>query len=331
MPARTFRIGAARVLLSVDDSTTSVPSLATLTFSASAVTPTDLILNDVKGSLDTTATYQVIVALVGKDLSNKGYTIGVSSPSSGSLSITTGQGILVSVTNVNWPANFNKAICAAIFLKKNNGDFQLAEFAYIDPSNDFKHMIVAEPLLTAPSFTSTLLQSSTTDDTLGDRAPKGVTYVSLAPTTGGIQVNRRVDTVTVSPDNSADFQIATTRSTEITFQLLPNDVKDIIRASAGNYAKYTSGGRTIEEAQMSLQTAVALVTGNNPIKLLLPPDKNGKQEIRLYLGTIRQNQTAWTEPWTKTAVTPPSFTFSTVAQDALVIDEHIEIVFKDIT
>lgn len=330
MPSNSFRIGSARASLSVD-STTAVPALTTLTFTASGVTPTDLLLNDVKADLDTTATYQVIVGLLGRDTTNKGFTVGRCSPSSGNLVVTAGQVICVSVVNANWPADFSSAICAAIFLKKNSGDFQLADFAYIDASNNFNHAIMAEPVISAPSFAIATLQSTTVDDTLGDRAPLGVTYAVLSPTTQGVHVARNVDTVTVSPDNSTDFQIATARSTEITFQLLPNDIKSIVRASAGNYAKYTNAGRDIEESQMSLLTASALLTGNAPFKLLLPPDRNGRQEVRLYLGTIRQNQTQWTEDWTKTAPTPVSFTFSTVSLDRLINDMHIEMAYIDVT
>lgn len=329
MPSRSFRIGVSSVDFPVDD-TTALPSLATLTFTASGTTPTTLDVLDIKPSLDTTATYQVIVGLVGRDATNKGYTVGRCSPSSGNLTITTGQGILVSVANANWPANFDKAVCAAVFLKKGAADFQLCDFAYIDPSSDFKHMIMAEPLITAPKFTATILQSTTVDEILGDRTPLGTVYRRLAPTTGGVNVERRVDTVEFSPDNSANFQVPTTRSTQITFQLLANDVRDIVTAGAGNFVDYTSGIR-VQEAQMSMQTAAGLITGNRPLKLTMPPDKNGKQEIRLYLGSIRENVAGFTEAWTKNAQNPVQFTFSTVTQDTLLVDQHVEIIYKKLT
>lgn len=328
MPARSFRAGVSAVSLSAIDPATTLPSCSALTFTACPTTLTDVFLNSKNSPLDTTATYQVIVGLVGMDQVNKGYTIGVCSPSSGALAVTSTQGILVNVLNANWGANFGSAVCAAVFLKKNSGSFQLADFAYIDPSNAFNHMIVGEPLITQPLFTNTLLQSNTTDATLGSRAPYGVTYTNIAPTTGGVNITRQVDTVTFSPDNSANFPVATTRSTEITFQLLANDIKDVVRASAGNYSAYTSSGHTLEEAQMSMMDSSVLVTGNLPLKLVMPLNKFGKQEVRLYLGSISQNQTQWAEAWKKDAQTPVSFTFSTVSLDTLILGMHCEVIYR---
>lgn len=330
MPSYSFRVGVADVSLSVDD-TTSVPSLGSLTFTASGTTPTSLLVNDANQALSASLTYQVMIGLVGRDETNGGYTVGTCSPSSGNLSITAGQGILVSVANGDWPANFNKAICAAIFLKEGGSDFKLTEFAYIDSSTDFKHMIKARPLASAAEFTSTLLQSSSSDTTLGDRTPKGVTYRTLSPTTGGVTVTRDVSQVTLSPDNSTDITISTAKTASISFDLLPNDVLDVVSGNAGLYAEYTSGSLTIKEAQMSLLTAKARITGNRPFKLLLPPDNAGVSEVRLYLGNLTQNQEGNTETWSRDAATPISYSYQAAGLDRLTQNVHTEIVHRQVS
>jgi len=327
MPSQSFRIGVASVSIPVND-TTAVPSLSTLTFTASAVTPTILEINDVNQALPASTNMQVIVGLVGRDEANGGYTVGHCSPGSGIVSLTTGQAIEVKVPVANWPADTNKAIALAVFLKIGASDFYLADFAYLDLDTDFSFLIKAKPLSGASSFTSTLLQSTTSDDNLGDRTPKGITYRALSPTTGGVQVNREVTSVSVAPDSGNDFEIASTRTASITFQLLANDIRDVVAGNAGVFAQYTSGGYTYKQSKMSLNTAAALVTGNKPLKLVLPPDNNGTQEIRLYLGQLVQNQAANTEAWTKNATTPISYTFSPASIDKLINNQHTEIAYS---
>lgn len=327
MPSQSFRIGVASVSIPVNDST-SVPSLGSLVFTASAVSPTVLEINDVNQALPTSTNMQVILGLVGRDETNGGYTVAQCSPGSGIVSLTSEQVIEVKVPVGNWPANTNKATALAVFLKIGASDFYLADFAYLDLDTDFSFTIKAKPLAGASAFTSTLLQSTTSDDTLGDRLPKGITYRNLSPTTGGVTVNREVTSVSVDPDTGNAFGIASTRTASITFQLLANDIRDVVSGNAGVYAQYTSGGYTYKQSKMSLNTAAALVTGNKPLKLVLPPDNNGTQEIRLYLGQLVQNQSANTEAWTKTATTPITYTFSPASIDKLINNQHVEIAYS---
>lgn len=308
--------------------TTALPSLVGLTISASAITPTTLLINDVKNKLDITASYQVMIGLVGEDNTNAGYTVGFCSQGSGVISsLSAGQGIQISVSNASWPANFGQAAAVAVFLKINSADWQLAEFAYLDDQYDFSHVITTRPIVDNPKFTTTVLRSATADATLGDRSPTGYTYTALSPTTGGVTVNRETTTITVSPDTSSDFTLTSSRTASIQFQLLANDVVDIVRGNAGNYVEYTSGGATFKQAEMSLNVAVARILGNKPVKLLLPPDSRNRQETRLYLGQLTTNQTANTEAWTKTATTPVGFTYSAVPIDTLLQGMHSEITY----
>jgi hypothetical protein len=274
---------------------------------------------------------QVIVGLVGRDATNGGYTVGRTSVSSGNLTVTAGQGILVSVTNANWPANFDKAICAAIFLKIGSSDFYLADLAYIDTAADFKHVVIAKPALGTNAFTSALLQSTTADAVLGDRAPLGVTYRTLSPKTSeGATIARQVSQVTVSPDTSQDQQFASARSVTISFQLLANDIKDIVAGNAGNYVSYSSGGYNFKEAQMSIQTSASRITGCKPVKLILPADNQGVQEVRLYLGQTVQNQNENTEQWGRDSFASIGYTFSANPTDALLDGVNTEIQFKSV-
>lgn len=327
MPKIETIIGVPQIFLSVDDAA-AVPVLTTLTFTASAVTPDtgEYLLNDINQPLSASDTYQVMIGLVGRQ-ENGGYTVGRTSPSSGNLTVTAGQVIQVSVVNANWPANYDKAIAAAIFLKTNSGRFQLAQFAYIDPNDDFRTFIVGKPMRAAPAFDTGLLQSTTTDETLGDRAPLGVTYSEITPTTGTFNFRRPVSQVTVSPNTSADFTVTTTRSVGIEFQSLNNNIKEWTRAAGGNYVAYTTGGSTYKEARRALNTAQALLQGNRPLQVFMPADSTGAQEVRLLVGCLTVNQSELTEAWSKTAATPVTFRFDPAALDRLITNQHTEIAY----
>ena len=325
MPSQSFRVGVANVQLSVDSST-ALPALTTLAFTASAITTTTTLVNDVKTALSASPTYQVMLGLVGRDTTNQGYTVGRCSPSSGNLTITAGQGIRISVANAAWPANFNEAVCVAVFLKIGAADFQLAEFAYIDTANDFVHTVTTQPSPTAITKTAAILQSTTADDDLGDREPLGFTRVLLGPTQGGVQVSGNTGNVPFDPDNGSPFQLATFRTTGVSFSVLTNGLLDVVRANAGNYVKYTLSGTIYEETQMSLQTAQALVTGNKPLWITLPRDPvSGQQEVRLLLGQLTRNQSGRNESWTKNAPTTLQYNFQAAALDRLLTDQHTEI------
>lgn len=329
MPSDAPRIGVPTVQISVDDDATDVPSLATLVFQACAISYTDILPNDPNPRLSTSDTYQIMLGLVGRDIENGGYTVGRCSPSSGDLVLSSAsQVIQISVNNEDWPADYDAAICAAIFLKINSAKFQLAGFAYIDPAADFSKCIIRKPLSVAPRFDTSILQSTTEDDILGSRDPKGITWGTAFPTSGPVTVRRAVSNVTVSPNTSSDYNIATTRTSSVSFQSLNNDMKAWVEASSGLYVKYADGADTIYEASMSLNTTQALVTGNKPILLTMPTDpKTGVAEVRLMIGNLTSNQTEVTESWSKTDTTLVNFQFDPAALDTLITNQHTEIVY----
>jgi hypothetical protein len=332
MPSQSFRIGVAGTTI-FKTNTTVLPAASGVGFTVSAITPTTpYTLNDIKKPLDTGVNYQVILAFLGSDTVNGGYTITVGSSASPPTTVSTGQGLYVRVPAANLPNAASNTPAIACFLKAGNGNYTLAEFAYLNVNSgaDFDHVIFAKPLTSAPgNFTAALLQSASSDAVLGSRSTVGWDQSTLQPTTGGVTVTRSVTQVSVSPDNSADFNIVTTRTAEISFQLLANDILDVVQGNAGDFIQYTAtSGKSIQESQMSLNTAAALIAGNNPMTLLMPPDSQNNQEIRLYLGQLLQNQTQNTEAWTKSATTPISYTYSAVSIDKLIISEHTEISFK---
>lgn len=330
MAVNVIRIGVPVVKLSVQNST-AVPSLSTLVFDCSAVTPTDSLQASIRNPLAAATNYQVMLALLGIDATNGGYTINYASPGSGILTVTAGQAIKVHVTNGNWPANFDQATACAVFLKKGSvSTWTLADLAYIDTSSDFNFAIMADAAPGSPSgFTTALLQSTTTDATLGSRAPVGVTYATLGPTTGGVQISRDVSSVTVSPDNAPDYTIKTSQAANISFQTLPNGVKDVVRAAGGIYATFTGdSSAVITQSLQTLLTATAVLKGNKSLILNMPVDSTGVSETRLYLGNLTTNQNAFTENWQRSATTPIQYNLVTAPQDSLLNSMFCEVIYK---
>lgn len=325
---QSYKIGVAQAQIAVDAPLVTVPSLATLTFSACANTPTSSLAQDGRTNLSASDTYQIVLGLVGRDATNGGYSVSRCSHSSGNIVVTAGQGIQVKVVNTDWPASYNGSIAVAIFIKVNSQDFQLAKCAYLDTGNDFVSTVLVKPLPAVVQIPVATLQSVTTSNELGDRTPIGVTWLPLTPTEGGVTVTRNVTNVNVNPDTQAAFDVATTRSTNISFQLLLNEIVDVIRGNAGVYIEQTSGGHTIYEGEMALNTASAILSGNKAIKLFMPLSGDGTQEVRLLLGNLQQNQQANTENWKKDGTTTIGFNFTAAAQDYLLVNVPTEALYR---
>lgn len=327
MPSTQIRIGVPQIFLSIDNGVT-LPDISAVVPTVVSATPTDFLNNDVNQPLLTTDDYNVRVGLVGMDMVNKGYTVGkctaalVSTVSPGSA----GDGLTVNIANGDWPSGFDSAVCAVIFLKTNAGSYQLCDFAYIDPIYDMNFMVTVKPLRVAPIFLTALLSGTTADPILGSRVPKGISWQEITPTTGQFSFRRQVVTVGVSPNNSPDYQIATGRSTSVTFQALVNDVKQFVRAAAGVYVQFVGDNDSvITNAKLGLNTAQAIIRGNRPLLVFLPPDQNGDQEVRLLLGLLTFNQIELEEAWNKGADTPVNFNFEAASLDLLLTDSHTEL------
>ena len=328
------RIGVPQIFPGVPNNLV-VPHCSSLVFSASGATPTDFIFNSADRALLPTDTYQVVVALFGQDQVNGGYAVSWSSPSSGNLKITNpGDVIEVRIPNANWPnQNFMYAAGAVAFLKINNGNFQRAALGYVDQSDDCIMSIKRKPLSGVPSIPIETLFSNdpSLDKTgvCGSRDPRGFNLeIEITPTTNTINVRRDVSNVNVSPNNGPNYRVKTSSAGTLSFQSLVNDIKTWVMAIGGNYIKWnsTTGSGTYEEADLSLATAQAILQGNMPIKLIMPPDPStGQQEIRVMFGNLLTNQSEITEAWSKEATTPVMFQYEAAAVDKLMIGGYTEV------
>lgn len=313
---------------SPDIPTGALPGLNSLVFTASAVTPTSFVNNDKRSALDTSATYQVCLGLWGYDNVNEGWTIGRTSGLSGVVSLTAGQVIKDNVDNAAWPAGATGTKLVAIFLKKNTGNPKLCQLGYLDPENDSNFYIGAEAFSTTPSRTISFLMNASGDTTFGSMIPYGGVETQLGPTTGGVTYDRSVSTVSVSPDNAPDYQIVTSRGCNLTFTTLPNDLVDVVRASAGIYIKAAGdGGSVIEDSQQTLITAAAILNGNRHI-VVDEQNSDGTAVKRILVGNLTVSQSQLTLNRTKTAVAPIQYNLQTSAVDTLLNGLNSEIAYS---
>lgn len=333
MTYKPFRLGTAKVFLPKKTNTQlTATAVASMAYTASAHTPTgDALNNDINPSLDTTAQYYVCMAPIGEDRTNGGITSTKPTAQSGPITVTAGQVILLNIPSSNYVSNMTGAFAMLVWMKKNSGNWKRQGYAYIDPDNDFNYFVCSEPLTSAQSYTTAQIYSTTNDpDDLGDREPYCVDYVQLTPKTAdGLQINRQPTNVGVSPDTGPDVNFVTSRGAALSFRLLANDMKSIVRANAGLFAQSTvSGGHTVSTKNMSLQTATALLTGNLPFKIIYPADSDRVSEVALFLNTVAQTQSASSEQWGRDNVAAVEWNINGVSFDTYLQDVHAEIGYR---
>lgn len=294
-----------------------------MAFTASGVVAS-LVHNSIQQALTTGTSYQVCVALVGKDTVTDGYAVTPSTVSSGSVVLANTQNaIAVTLTNASWPTNYLYAGFVAIFLKAGGGNFQLAACAPMDQSNDMVVLISALPLSTVQSFSIAVLNSTTVDATnaLGNnnRAPVGYAFTTLTPTTEDVvQTDGVPGKVTFLPNTSGDFSVATVRDFKIQFKTMANDVVSFIQAGAGESSQYTTGGHTYTQSQRAYNTTSIIVKGNMPLIITMPPDPaTGIGETMLCTSLLLQNQQELQMAWSKSKQTPIPWLFESVPDDIL--------------
>lgn len=323
MASRTYRQGAVQVYLPIDQPDITSSSLGTLAYTASAEAWTDANNNDIRGNLDTTATYQVILSALWHDPTNLGYGMVQASPGSGILSVTSGQGIRLSVAPGAWPANYSYASFITVWLKKNSGDFKLHSLYAPDTSNTWATMIITEAAEGAITKTSAFLQSTSTDEDYPKRTGlTGVAFQLAGISTGGVQIAEEAAQVQYSPDNSSDYQIATNRGFTLTFSTLNNNLSDIIKARAGEYAKFNVSGTTYEIGLRTFQTGSAIATGNRPVKVVWPIDNHKAAEVLYMAAALKENQTGGTMNTTKTDPMTLDYVIQTVNNDTTLVNVH---------
>lgn len=330
MTFKPFRLGSAKVFLPKKTNTQLANNaVSSLVFSASAVTPSDKVNNEVVSDLDTTAQYYFRLAPIGEDRTNGGITSTLPTPQSGPVTVSAGQSITLHIpaSGISSVSNLSSAMAMLVWMKKNGGDWKKQGYGYIDADNGFIYSVVTEPLTSAQTYTSAQLDSTTNDpDDLGDRTPYVISYVQLSPKAAdGLQINRNPSTVNVSPDTGPDVSFVTSRGAALQFRLLSNGMKEIVNANAGTFSQISINGKTVKQAQMSMQTATALLTGNLPFKIVYPADQSRASEIKLFLNCVAQSQSGNQEQWGRDNVAAVTYNINMASFDTYFLDVPTEV------
>lgn len=322
MANQSFKAGVANVFFPLPV-TTALPAFSTLAFTASGATPTDTYYNTIQSQMDSTLTYQVCLAPVGRDTTTIGYSVGRASPSSGNLTITSGQVIEVSVAVGAWPANYDLGMIG-VFLKQGSGNFKLVALARPRTDTTSTFVIDTLPLEAAESFTLTNLQAATNplnQKALGDRAPQGWNWdYEITPTSQAVTVTQTANAaITFQPNTGADFSILSARPFNVDFQSMINGEKAIVQASAGAFTQITTaGGRLLQSSKFGINTAQILFPGNSPLLIKQPIDPDtGAQTDVLMVGLLLQTQAELALAFSKTDPILVPFSFQAAALDAL--------------
>jgi len=313
---------------SPDFVTAALPSLNSLAFSASAVTATTSNNNEIRADLTVGANYQVCVGLWGYDQVNGGWTIGKTSAGSGVVTLTAGQVIRVYVPNANWPSGTFGTKLAALFLKKGSSGFKLCQLGYIDPSNDSNFYIGAEAPSETPTRTLAFLQNASGDSTFGTMIAYGGLEGSVGTTSGGVNYDRSVSTITISPDNQPDYTVVTSRGCNLTFSTLQSDLADVVKATSGIYIKAAGdNGSVIEDVQQTLITARANIKGNRHL-IVYERNSDGTDVTRIFVGNLTVSQSAVTLSRTKNSPALLQYNLQTAAVDTLLNGLNSEIAYS---
>lgn len=331
MAIETYRIGAAQVYVPsrVNVTVPALTSLTTAMLTAVATTPDDLLNNSTSPTLDTTANYYVALVPLGEDRNVGGLTWAGGSTAIGPITVTDGQGIVVSIAATAMPANIDKAFAMGVMLRKNNGTYKLVDYAYIDTDNGFNYMVMSDAD-TQTGYSLATLMSTAYDSSypeLGDREAYGCTFTRYR-TSGGVEVDINSDQVNLAPDDGTNFSLPTSRVAALRFSIMQNDMKQIVQATAGKYGSFRINGHTISVSNMSFASAIAAVTGNIPFKLVLPPDANKIRQIELFLACISTNAANVTLRWAKDGTTLVPFNVNPVNLDPLLQDVSTQIGYK---
>lgn len=325
-----FRAGAIKVYLPTDTNNT-IASCDALSFTAASAEQTDFLNNDGRTLLGVADTYRVILTLAGRDTTNGGITHTRSSAASSAVIVGPSatnfpKGILISVAAGAWPTNFAESYGVGIWLKKNSGNYKLAEYGMIDADNDWRHMISFDAQIDALARTETFLTAAIStanqDTEVGDRTPKGMTHSLAGITEDGVNVEDTAELIQYRPDTSTNYSRAISRGMTVTFSVENNDMKDIISARAGEYSKFTSTN-VFEQGKMVLQGSSASATGVRPVKYTYPVDTFGTIEEVWLLAAIRQNQTGGSTNFGKQNPPLINYTIETVNDDACLQNTHV--------
>lgn len=298
MPATLPPLGVDQVSFGKPDPTASVPSLAAATVSVSVVTPDVFSKNS--SLLPLNGSYKITTALMGFDMTNRGYTLGISSAQSATVSPTLGDGILIRIDSP-YPAGMENAIAAAIWVQQGSADPQLTSFGFIDPFTDFSYLLMSRPLRSALMADQAVLGAATATTDLGDRDAKQVIYTDFIPTTRGVRRNHRFTKVPYAPDDSVDSDVITAHGTDMAFSCYTDSLELLAQAIAGDYVQFTDTDSSIvTQLESNLYATTSNVEGNRPLRVLSPPNNLGEEVTTLYVGNVAVNSDDFTEQRLKT-------------------------------
>lgn len=327
------RIGVPSIALSVEDPTVSLPSMAGVVPTVTAVNGYDsgsIQLDSLRTAMDVATNYQFMVGLVGHASNRKGgYTVTRCSEATGIAQLSANQAFKISIPSGSLPNLYDRAVCAVVFSRKGSSSlWKLQDFAYIESGVDLVTVVGTDPLANADAFDVAVLQSTTSDPVLGLRDPIGVLDYNITLTQGGVVVNREVTSFNVDADQIPAFPISTARAANIQFNTLANGIKEVTKAVGGEYYQVAHGASSLEIARATIATAFAVLRGNRRIKLVMPNDSGKAGEIRVYIGNLFISPVAISESWQKAATTPIPFQLSTAPQDNLLFNNFTELSYR---
>jgi hypothetical protein len=317
------RIGVCQVFLG-SNTGVSLPSMSGITPTSAAVSPAASLNNSTRTPVS--GSYTFVVCLLGFDPTYGGYTLSQCS-SAGSRTVSAGQGVSLTIPASSLPSGYQNAVAMAIFMGLSGSRYQLWEYAYIPPTGqDFNHCLLANPYTSSMIVPGSILSTPTASTQTGSMSPTAVAWQLAGITTGGVDIDRRPETVPISPACYPDYEIIDSRNTTVSFSLLQNDIVNVVQANSGVYVQYAGTNGTIRISHLSPFIAFNSLLAAGPIQLVMPINQRGTSETRTYLGLI--NRSAGPEKWSKTQATPINFILSPAPNDYLLIGTDTEISYQ---
>ena len=324
MPGVDILTGVSQMNISQLNPGTAVGSMAASAPTVSVVTADAININSPQTPLVPGENYSLSCALVGYDPINKGYTIGIASPLN-AIPVTTVNPLDVlqfHVPMASLPVGAVGAMAAMFFLKVGGADPQACGFGYVNAGMDLNYFVSSKPIMRAPTFPIGTLTAATKAKLLGSRTAEQISWLPFTPTTGGVRLVHKTTQITVRPDDAPDFNVVTTRATDMQFAVLSGDNASIIQAIGGNFTQVTVGGNTYQITESDIVTAMAQIQGNRAIQVYMPIGSDGHSTIRTYLGNLTANQTDTTELTSKTEQYQIDFHLQAAALDYLTRNLH---------
>lgn len=321
MPTEEFISGVPIVRLS-KRGTTAIGTIGGITPTIAAEAYTNNLLLAGQKPLVTGEDYSIVVAPLGFQPTRTGYTIDISTPVMVTpiSTLAAGEGIRIDITNSALGAVTQaiNAICMTIWLKVGAADYQLADFAPIDPQQDFSYMLTHKAFSGVQYIPEATLTAATAHPYLGDRNAYPVVYSEVPTTTGGVQLMYRFNTFESRPDSGVNFQQKLGSAIGMEFRCLTGSIFTLAEAVEGNAVEFVDdNGATRTQAHYALQSALSVVRGCMPIQFDMPPDDEGNVEVVTMLGNVTSNAAEFTRSLVKDANSEITFRLEPAALERL--------------